>query len=68
MYILTGVLLTVVGIVMIVNPRFVYEITQNWKNIGNSEPSEMYIWHTRFGGVIFVIVGIVCTVFLVFLR
>lgn len=68
MYILLSILLTIVGIVMIVNPQLVYEITQNWKNSGNSEPSEMYIWHTRLGGCVFVIVGIVCTGILVFLR
>lgn len=68
MYILLGILLTIVGIVMIVNPQFVYEITQSWKNSGNSEPSEMYICLTRLGGGVLIIVGIVCTGILIFLR
>lgn len=68
MYILLSILLTIIGIVMIVNPLLVYEITQNWKNNGNSEPSEMYIWHTRLGGGVFVIVGIICAGILIFLR
>lgn len=67
LYILLSILLTIVGIVMIFNPQLVYEITQSWKNSGNSEPSEMYIWHTRLGGGVFVIVGVVCTGILVFL-
>lgn len=68
MYIVMGLLLIVVGIVMIVSPQLVYELTQSWKNNGNAEPSSMYIWNTRLGGVIFTIVGTVCTVILLFLR
>lgn len=66
MYILLGILLAVVGVVMMAAPRFVYEITQSWKNDGGAEPSDMYIWHTRLGGIVFFIGGIVGTVILIF--
>lgn len=60
MVILGVIIETIIGIVMVVNPRFVYEITQEWKNDGYSEPSKGYILWIRFGGIMFMVVGIGC--------
>lgn len=57
MYILGGILLLIAGVVMLVLPEFVYEITESWKSY-SAEPSELYIIHVRVGGVCFVAFGL----------
>lgn len=66
MYVILGIIVAIVGIVMLVNPHGFYEVTQSWKSNGG-EPSDAYLLHTRIGGVIFLLVGVVCTAILVFL-
>ena len=66
MYIILGILLCIVGVVMIANPRLFYDIVESWKNSGNAEPSDLYIFNTRLGGVVFFLVGIAGTVILLF--
>lgn len=58
MLVLGGILLLFIGILMIVAPDVVYEITQSWKNSSASSPSDLYKLNTRIGGVIFSIVGL----------
>lgn len=60
MVILGAIIEAIIGIVMVVNPEFVYEITQEWKNDGYSGPSKEYILWIRFGGIMFMVVGIGC--------
>lgn len=58
MYILGSILLLIAGVVMLVFPEFVYEITESWKSYSAGEPSKLYIIHVRVGGVCFVAVGL----------
>ena len=66
MYVILGIIVAVVGIIMLVNPRGVYEVTQSWKTNGG-EPSDAYLLHTRIGGAVFLLVGVVCTAVLLLL-
>ena len=66
MYIVLGIVLAIVGIIMLVNPKLFYDITEGWKNNSSAEPSELFIFSTRFGGVMFLVVGIGVTVALLF--
>lgn len=66
MYVILGIIVAVVGIIMLVNPRGVYEVTQSWKTNGG-EPSDAYLLHTRIGGGVFLLVGVVCTAVLLLL-
>ena len=62
-----GLVLIGIGAVMLVKPQFVYKLTEGWKHDGDVyEPSRLYLWSTRFGGVMFVLAGI-CGLILSFL-
>jgi hypothetical protein len=52
------ILLTLFGLVMLIRPTTIWQITESWKSDDATEPSDMYIWYTRFGGVICTLAGI----------
>lgn len=68
MYILLAVIIAVVGVIMIVKPKLIYEITESWKNYSGSEPSEAYLLWTRLSGIVCLLVGIVGAVALLILE
>lgn len=61
-----GIFFILLGVLFIINPSFIWLITESWKSDDGTEPSSLYIWNTRFGGMILLIVGIgsVITAFL----
>ncbi len=59
MYIIIGILCILIGLVMLISPKTIFTITERWKNHNHyDEPSGLYIFSTRFGGVIFLLIGI----------
>ena len=58
MYILLGIVLIFWGLVMLCFPDLVYELTESWKSHRSAEPSDIYRFSTRFGGVMCILVGI----------
>ena len=58
MYILIGIIFIIIGIVMLISPKTIFQITESWKSISDIEPSALYNVSTRVGGVAFLIVGI----------
>ena len=58
LYLIAGVLLAALGITMLVNPRFFFELTESWKYDGGAEPSNLFLFSTRFGGVMCTLAGI----------
>lgn len=58
LYLIAGVLLAALGITMLVNPRFFFELTESWKYDGGAEPSSLFLFSTRFGGVMCTLAGI----------
>lgn len=52
---------------MVASPRLFYDITEGWKHEGEREPSRWYLIHVRIGGVVFLLVGAVGCVTLLFL-
>ena len=59
LYFIIGLVLTGIGVTMLVKPQIVYELTESWKHDGGvGEPSGLYVWSTRFGGVMFILAGI----------
>lgn len=68
MYIFLAVIIAVVGVIMIVKPKFIYEITESWKNNSGGEPSEAYILWTRLSGIVCLLIGIVGAVALLILE
>ncbi len=65
MYIFLGIILVIVGVVMLISPKTFYQITENWKNNSEIEPSKLYIISTRFGGCAFLIVGLAGIIILI---
>lgn len=55
---LLGIILMIIGVVMIVKPSVIWFIQENWKSNDNTEPSSLYIWSTRFGGIMMTLAGI----------
>ena len=54
-----GLVLIGIGVTMLVKPQFVFELSQSWRTDGSvGEPSALYVWSTRFGGVMFILAGI----------
>ena len=58
MYVLMGVIFICIGLLMLISPGTVYQITEAWKSNASEDPSTLYVWHTRFGGCMFLVVGI----------
>jgi hypothetical protein len=53
-----GIIFIITGVLFIINPSFIWLIAESWKSEDATEPSSLYIWNTRFGGMILLIVGI----------
>ncbi len=58
MYLLIGAIFILCGMAMIIRPRFIYEITESWKSNVPGDPTPLYLFSTRFGGVMVSLVGI----------
>ncbi|GAA0343789.1 hypothetical protein GCM10008967_37800 [Bacillus carboniphilus] len=55
---LLGIFLIVFGLIMILNPSIIWVISESWKSSTYSEPSNLYIFSTRFGGIMMTLAGI----------
>lgn len=58
MYIALSVVFVMIGAFMIIRPNSFYEITEKWKSTADSEPSNLFLFSTRFGGIMFLLAGI----------
>ncbi len=59
LYFIVGLALIAMGIAMLWKPRLVFELTESWKHDGGAdEPSRLWLFSTRFGGVMCVLAGI----------
>lgn len=58
MYFFLGILFVIAGMIMILKPHIIFDITESWKSSSPVEPSSLYIFGTRFGGVIILLIGI----------
>lgn len=53
-----GVLLVILGMLMLIKPIIIWSITESWKSNDATEPSDLYVWSTRFGGVMCTFAGL----------
>jgi len=58
MLVLGAIFLLIVGPLMLCFPDAVYELTESWKSDSPSEPSKLYRWNTRIGGIACTLVGL----------
>ncbi|MHC0038770.1 DUF6199 family natural product biosynthesis protein [Pseudoneobacillus sp. C159] len=66
--ILLGVILIIIGVSMIIKPSFIWRITESWKSNDGTEPSDLYVLSTRFGGIIMTLAGIGSVAAVIFLT
>lgn len=50
------IFLILIGLSMILSPKLIGMISESWKSSDATEPSLLYIWSIRFGGIIFALV------------
>lgn len=54
---LTGIILIGIGLWMIMKPSQLWTVAESWKSSDATEPSELYVWSTRMGGVMTALAG-----------
>ncbi|RJE82630.1 hypothetical protein D3P07_26490 [Paenibacillus sp. 1011MAR3C5] len=55
------------GLVMLIQPQWIWAISEEWKSNDATEPFDLYLFSTRFGGAISTLValgGIIASFFL----
>jgi len=62
MLLLGGILLLLVGLIMLIKPDLFFHLTEAWKTYSSADPSKLYIFSTRFGGIIFTLVGVAAVI------
>lgn len=62
MYFVIGIIFACIGLLMLLKPQIIYSLVESWKNNLSGEPSRLYLFSTRFGGVIFLLVGIAAVI------
>lgn len=53
-----GILFLALGMFAFLKPNLVWKLTEEWKSYRADEPSDLYIKSTKFGGILFVLLGV----------
>jgi len=53
-----SLILVIVGVLMLLKPSIVWSIAESWKSNDATEPSDLYLFSARFGGVLIALAGI----------
>lgn len=54
-----GILFLIFGAFIFIKPDVLWKLTEQWKSYRADEPSDLYLISTKFGGVMFGILGLV---------
>lgn len=57
--VLLFVLFVGLGLLMIVKPALIWHIAERWKSADAIEPSDLYLFSTRFGGIMVTLLGVI---------
>lgn len=57
--IVVGLIIAATGLFVFLKPEWFWELTESWKSRSAGGPSDFYLKSTRFGGIAFMIWGIV---------
>lgn len=60
--VLGGIGFATLGLFVFLKPDLIWEWTEKWKSYRADEPSDFYLKSTKFGGVLFVLCGIMMIV------
>ncbi|OUN24885.1 DUF6199 family natural product biosynthesis protein [Pseudoflavonifractor sp. An85] len=58
MYLILGILMVALGLFMLLRPSDFFDLTESWKSYAPGEPSKLFLFSTRFGGCMFILVGL----------
>lgn len=56
--IVVSLIFIVIGLTMIFNTKLFWKITESWKSGNSYNPSDVYQVSTKFGGIMFFLVGL----------
>ena len=59
-----GIVLIGIGACLFFKPDLMWKLTEQWKSYRADGPSDFYLKSTKFGGVLFMLCGIVAIVLL----
>ncbi len=59
-----GIVLIAIGALLFCKPDLIWKLTEEWKSTRADGPSDFYLESTKFGGVLFMLCGIVAIVLL----
>ena len=57
-----GIVFLALGAFLFFRPDLVWKLTEQWKSYLADEPSDLYVKSTKFGGVVFALLGVVISV------
>ena len=55
--VLGGTVIAALGAFVFLKPGLVWELTEKWKSYRADEPSDIYLTSTKFGGILFALLG-----------
>lgn len=58
LFILGGIIFAAFGIFLFLRPDLFWKLTEQWKSYYADEPSDLYVKSTKFGGILFVLLGV----------
>ena len=53
-----GILFIVTGALLFLKPELLWRLTEKWKSYRADEPSDLYRISTKFGGILYFLLGI----------
>jgi hypothetical protein len=56
--VILGILLILAGLTMLIRPAAVWALAESWKSNDATEPSDLYLFSTRFGGGMCTLAGL----------
>ena len=52
-----GIIFLGLGMFIFLKPHLVWKLTEEWKSYRADEPSDIYLTSTKFGGILFALLG-----------
>ena len=59
---LLGIIIAAIGVFILLKPNLVWNLTEKWKSYRADEPSDFYLKMAKFGGILYILLGIVITI------
>lgn len=66
--IFSGIFFLVLGLFLFLKPGLVWKLTEQWKSYRADEPSDLFLLSTKFGGILFALLGLAMIVLPLFLE